>query len=188
MEIKCIGVGGIGSYFAEHVDRLIESNQLDLNITFYDDDIVELKNILYQNFRSQDIDSTKVEALEDRYLYLSFKNKRVSQKDLDDCDLVLLCADNNLIRREAYENYIKNNIPFIDARSNGRAVGIYTSDTESYLNTLSNSNKSSSCQNPFQIDKGEIEYGNVVIAAILAQKLLNYYRKNRMPDNFTANI
>lgn len=157
-----------------------------MDFTFYDDDKVELKNILYQNFETSDIDSYKTQALSLKYFNLNFECKRLSLEDLADCELVVLCADNNLIREQALENWNTNKIPFIDSRANGRAIGIFSSDTVNYDKTLSKDTKSSSCQNPFQIAKKEIEYGNVVIAAILAQVILNYSRYKKLPIDFTT--
>lgn len=189
MNVCVVGCGGIGSYFAQHIDRLIKLKQIkDMNFTFFDDDIVEFKNMLYQNFETCDIDSNKTEALEMKYFNISFKNKRVNREDLSKYDLVILCADNNIIRHDAWNNWTNNNIPFIDSRANGKTVGIFSSNTSNYTDTLSNSNESTSCQNPFQIEKKEIEYGNVVIASVLAQGVLTYGRTNRLPNDFMVNF
>lgn len=189
MNIGLIGTGGIGSFVAHHLDRLIELKQITGHtFTFFDDDVVEKKNILYQNFEPRDIDSLKIEALENRYFNLKFSNKRCNLDDLKAFDLVVLCADNNLIRREAFQNFKDNKIPFIDSRANGKVIGIYSSDTKNYLSTIDNSTKSQSCQNPFQIEKQEIEYGNVIVAAALAQCILNYTRKNKLPNDLLVSF
>lgn len=186
MKIKTIGCGGIGSYFAHHIDHLIELEQIpsDWEFTFYDDDVVEMKNMLYQNFETSDIDSEKTIALSTKYFNISFETRRLDSKDLAGADLIILCADNNKIRREVFNS----GIPFIDSRANGRAVGIFSSETENYLDTIGKDNKPSSCQNPFQIAKKEIEYGNVVVAAILAQCILTYVRKNTLPSNLMLSL
>lgn len=187
MKVIVVGCGGIGSYLAHHIDHLIELDQInDLRFTFYDNDIVELKNILYQNFDSSDIDSLKTKALSLKYFNVDFEDKRLSKDDLKDAGLVVLCADNNVIRRQAWENYKENGIRFIDSRANGRAIGIFSSDTENYEKTLSSDDKPSSCQNPFQLAKKEVEYGNVVIASMLAQTILNFSRNHKLPIDFTT--
>ena len=184
MDVCVIGCGGIGSYLAQHIDSLIELNQIkDSDYVFFDDNDVELKNILYQNFKSRDIDSPKTEALSMKYFNVRFSCKRITLKDLSYYKLIVLCADNNIIRREAYENWRKYSIPFIDARANGKVIGIYSNDTPDYLNTIDESVESFSCQNPFQLAKKEIEYGNVVVAAALAQVLLNYSRNESLPND-----
>lgn len=172
---------------AQHLDRLIDLKQIKgAKFTFFDDDKVELKNILYQNFETSDIDSPKTRALSFKYFNLGFEYKRLYLEDLSKFSLIVLCADNNIIRAGAYENWITRKIPFIDARANGRAIGIFSSNTEKYKDTLSSDMKSSSCQNPFQIAKKEIEYGNVVVASILAQTILNYSRHGKLPIDFTT--
>jgi hypothetical protein len=190
MDIKVIGCGGIGGYLVSHIDKLIELKQLPSSwkFTFYDDDIVEMKNLLYQNFETSDIDSLKSKALSYRYFNIRFENKRLNLDDISTANLVILCADNNKIRNEAWINWTKNKIPFIDARANGKAIGIFSSGTKNYEKTIDKSEKSSSCQNPFQLAKKEIEYGNVVVSAMLAQVLLNYGRNGRLPADIMLNI
>lgn len=183
MKICVVGCGGIGSYFAQHVDRLYELEQLNDEFHFFDDDVVEHKNMLYQNFETSDIDSDKTDALSMRFFNLQFHTARIGEEELAGYDLVILCADNNKIRREAWGNWESNQIPFIDSRANGKAIGIFSSDTPDYLKTIGDSDKPSSCQNPFQIAKKEIEYGNVVVAAMLAQALLSYRRTGRLPSD-----
>jgi len=189
MKCCCIGCGGIGSYLASHLDRLIELDQIkNSEYLFYDDDTVEIKNMLYQNFQESDIDDFKSDALSMRYFNLEFIRKRLIEKDLNEFNLVVLCADNNIIRKEAWVNWEVNKIPFIDSRANGRAIGIFSSDTDNYLKTIDKSTTSTSCQNPFQIAKNEIEYGNVVVAAYLAQCLLTFDRKSELPSDFMVRI
>ncbi len=185
MKTLVIGAGGIGSYFTATLDNLIDNDQFndDWEFTVVDDDIVELKNIRYQNFKTKDIDSAKVDALEDRYINLEYEVARVGLDDLVDYDLIIICADNNIIRKHAWTNWETNKVPFIDSRSNGRAAGIYTSDTEDYLNTLSDSDENFSCQFPYQLEKNEIELGNRIISQILAQKVLTYSRTQNLPSD-----
>lgn len=187
-EISVIGCGGIGSYFAQHIDRLIDLEQLDkdMHFTFYDDDTVEMKNMLYQNFETSDIENFKADALSLRYFNVEFKNKRLSSDglELSQSDLIVLCADNNKIRKEAWNNWKEHQVPFIDSRANGKAIGIFSNETENYLDTITEDEKESSCQNPFQLAKKEIEYGNIVVASVLAQTVLNYSRRKRLPTDF----
>ena len=185
MNTLIIGAGGIGSYFAATLDNLIQNDQFgdDWDFTMVDDDTVELKNIKYQNFVSSDIEEYKVDALEERFLEIEYDIKRVDGDDLNTFDLIIICADNNLIRKAVYKNFADYNIPFIDSRSNGRAIGIYSSDTADYLGTLSDSDENFSCQFPYQLAKNEVELGNRIVADILAQKLLTYKRTNNLPTD-----
>lgn len=189
MKIAVVGCGGIGSFFAHHIDRLIDLKQIKAcRFTFFDDDTVEKKNMLYQNFETSDIDSYKTSALENRYFNVTFETKRVDLNDVSKFDLVILCADNNTIRKIAWINWTTNNIPFIDSRANGKCFGLYSNISENYPDTISKDDKPTSCQNPFQIAKLEIEYGNVIVAAMLAQVFLNYYRKNELINSMLINL
>jgi len=189
MKVSVIGCGGIGSYLAQHLDRLIDLEQIkDTTFIFYDDDIVELKNILYQNFKTSDIDTKKTEALSLRYINLKFKAIRLTKDLMKDTDLIVLCVDNNTTRKDAWEVYTRHAIPFIDSRANGKVFGLFSSETPNYLDTLGKSTSSSSCQNPFQLAKKEIEYGNVIVASIMAQAILSYTRSKNLPSNIMISM
>lgn len=193
MKICCIGLGGIGSFFVHHIDRLASLEQIDQSshdFYFYDDDTIETKNLLYQNFEALDVDTEKAVVCQYKYPQFNYDCKRVDKNILESeaFDLIIICADNNEIRRTVYEVSKTKNIPFIDARADGKCIGIYSSDTENYLNTLSNIEEPTSCQNPFQIEIKEIEYGNVIVAAILSQVTLNYIRKNKITNDICINI
>lgn len=185
-----IGIGGIGSYFIATLDKLIQTKQLEeWEFECFDDDIVETKNILYQNFEAGDIDEFKTEALCYKYFNVhKYVNMRIGTEEISKYNLILLCVDNNIIRKQVWENWTKNKIPFIDARCNGRTIGIFSNNTVEYINTLTNTDESFSCQYPYQLIKKEIELGNIIIASILAQALLNYTRKYRLPPNFIHNF
>jgi molybdopterin/thiamine biosynthesis adenylyltransferase len=177
-EIHVIGCGGIGSYLAEHLDKMKKLKQIHNAITFYDDDTVSMKNLKYQNFRVKDVDVPKTEALKTRLLNIDFINKRISKPlNISTKALIVICADNNEIRRTVFESGIN----FIDARANGRSVGLFSIKTHGYLSTVSEDNSPKSCQHDFQINKGEIEYGNIIVAAMLTQAVLSYCRNEKFP-------
>jgi len=188
MKIAVIGCGGIGSFLAGHINKLIEAHQLADEFTFFDDDIVETKNILYQNFESGDVDDNKTEALSFKYPMIShFKNKRIETvQELKDFALIVLCADNNKIRRLTYDAVTKSygTSAFIDVRSNGKTCGVFSSETENYLSTISDDDSSHSCQYPYQLAKKEIEMGNVIVASIGAAAILQFSRTGALPNDF----
>ena len=61
-EVLIIGCGGIGSYLIP----LLDKTGL-YKLTVFDPDIVELKNITYQNFEENEIGENKAKTLRDRY-------------------------------------------------------------------------------------------------------------------------
>ena len=62
-KLLIIGAGGIGSYLASFLERISERRQALYDITIYDDDKVEEKNLSYQNFNVEDIGKSKVRVL-----------------------------------------------------------------------------------------------------------------------------
>ena len=61
-KILIIGAGGIGSFLISFLDRIGL-----YNITVFDPDKVEKKNITYQNFLESDIGENKAKVMEKRY-------------------------------------------------------------------------------------------------------------------------
>ena len=182
MNTAVIGTGGIGSYLIGFLDKLISCDQLKgWKFTCYDDDKVETKNIIYQNFQSSDIDEYKTEALSTKYVYIDkYVHKRVGAEDLKKHDFVIICADNHVIRKEVY----KSTLPFLDARCNGKTIGVFSRDTENYEKTLSDSVESASCQYPYAVKNKEIDNGNIIVASILSQCVLNFHRNKELPTDF----
>ena len=57
-KIMIIGAGGIGSYLVSFLDRIGL-----YDITVFDDDSVETKNLTYQNYEEDDVGLEKVRGL-----------------------------------------------------------------------------------------------------------------------------
>lgn len=188
MNIFVAGAGGIGSYTVQFLNKLVEHNQLTKvdNIFCYDFDKVEKKNIPYQNFDTGDINSYKTDALMWRYFKIKYITKAFDpyKEKINQDDLIVLAVDNNVVRKQVFEYCITNGIKFIDGRCSGGVIGLFSSDSKDYLSTLSESTGSSSCQFPYAVSLNEFDNGNIIIAAILSQKILQYYRSGILPDDF----
>ena len=112
--IHIIGCGSVGSTVAENLAR-----SGVVNMTLWDFDVVEPKNLANQMFRIKDIGRPKVEALTD---ILSEVNEEISEhiklqpkgwagEQLS--GYVFLCVDNIELRREIVEKHIDN--PYVKA-------------------------------------------------------------------------
>ena len=115
MKILIIGVGGIGSYIIEEIKDCVVQNQIDFNTKFYisDDDIVEIKNIKYQNYKEEDVGDKKTLSLERRYrdtINIIPMTNIISSAQLKEFDLIICCADNFRVRKIIFEYCHKNNI------------------------------------------------------------------------------
>jgi len=185
MRTLIIGCGGIGSFLSEYLNTLIINDVQgteNLDITVVDDDIVEEKNVRYQNFPNpEDLKNPKAQVIGERYLF-NYKIKRItSDDDLKDYNLIVLAVDNGKVRKLVYEYCDKNkDVKFIDLRSEGTAVAFYTTHKDNtldkMLNTIDPDAPSTSCQLAFELAEGKIQQGNKIIASIGSQLILNELR------------
>ena len=187
MKILIIGMGGIGSWLIEEVARAIEIEQISPTIKFEiaDNDIVEINQVCYQNFKDCDIGESKARVLARRFEDYAFKpiNKRITEKgQLRGYDLIICCADNNPIRETVFKFCHENNKDFIDLRAEGRYVMAFqkNKNLEADLETLDLTDiTNGSCQKESDMKKDWIMYGNKIVAMIGIQMLLNYLREQR---------
>ena len=116
-KILIIGVGGIGSYLTP---LLSKTNNYD--ITIADPDVVEAKNISYQNFEMNHLGATKVDSLELSYPCNRVAYPILTDKQLEGYDLVVCCADNLDVRRLVYRQGFQSECrtQWLDLRAQGR--------------------------------------------------------------------
>lgn len=180
MRVAVVGLGGIGAYTVSFLHKLVLTGQLEnVDIGLLDDDIVEPKNLKYQNFVPEDLTKHKAEVLGKRYM-MRYKVKRVKEaKDIKEFDLIVLCADNDDVRKIVYDS----DTPFIDARAEGRAVAIFTDLKATPTLVLG---QSRSCQLAFELNKNIVQQGNLIAAAIVSQYVLNHVRKEENSAEYSA--
>lgn len=195
MKILLIGCGGIGSWLVEHINRAYEISQiyLDVEVDIADPDTVEIKNIKYQNFKSDNVLENKASSLQERFEYISNSfNEKVTMKDkkYKGYDLYIIAVDNFGTRKDIFEYCHNNNKDFIDLRAEGRRVfaKYKGKDKRSDLSTLEKDSSPGSCQIPREFQKDIIQYGNQIVAAIGIQMILNYLRDDVQQDTFLLKI
>jgi len=190
MKILVIGMGGIGSWLLEEICACIGQGQIDSMIEFViaDADIAELEQLNYQNFKRSEAGMNKSEALALRFQEYGIKEytSRIERNEqLREYDTIILCVDNEKCRELVVKHCHKHNKEFLDLRATGRRIFampkadsleqnlkfIDSDDTEEY-----------SCQDKADLDKGWVQNGNKVVAALGVQILLNLLRghKNRV--------
>lgn len=97
LEIFIFGAGGTTSWFLPKLVKILNifvtSHQLKFNITIIDGDKIEAKNLVRQNFISDDIDKFKAQVLAERYsalitdpdyITISYINKYVFEENVPD--------------------------------------------------------------------------------------------------------
>jgi hypothetical protein len=183
-EVAIIGAGGIGSFFCRHLDRMITHNQLPFSrdrVTVFDFDAVEGKNLRHQDYEEDDLGVPKSLVMAERYGFkyccLAFVAEHCQE-----FGLYIICADNPLVRKEVYEHATQYRKPFLDMRSEGKQVAVFTHEaSRSFLmNSLGakpESNEGQSCQLAVDTAADRIQMGNAVVAPKGTQILMEMQRK-----------
>ena len=182
LKIAIIGCGGIGSYFIRGLSELIKKDVSGLDrinpmaIDLYDYDIVEEKNLSYQNFDIEDLDRNKAEVLADRTGYKAIAEKIENAEQLTKYDLIVLAVDNNEVRNLVY----LAGKPILDLRAKGKGIMAYLTqkDDPEYLNLTKDTGEKGGCQYDRDIEEKTIELGNRIVAEIGLQFLIDYLRNN----------
>jgi len=173
-KVLIIGTGGIGSFLIP----LLDKTGL-YSITANDPDIVEKKNISYQNFENSDIESKKVEVMKDRYLSIKKAEPYfiLTEKQIEGYDLVICCADNLDVRRLLYRSSCK----WLDLRAQGRngAYISYKTPKNMYDVVLAGPNGSFSCQgDEWDGGKQNLHFTHVAIAGMAAEWIQRWFVNN----------
>ena len=190
-KIMIIGAGGIGSYLVSFLDRIGL-----YDITVFDDDDVEMKNLTYQNYEEEDVGQKKVSGLESKFGSISKAEPYVVlvKQQLENYDLVVCCADNlsvrRLLYREGYGEDIQNK--WLDLRSQGRNAALISYKTDPTLQDamLDGPDGSFSCQGTdWEGDAEGIDTMHIAIAGIATQWIQKWFNNNDdVIDKMVVNV
>jgi len=190
-KIMIIGAGGIGSYLVSFLDRIGL-----YDITVFDDDDVETKNLTYQNFDDSDVGYKKVVGLGDKFPSVNNAQPYVVlvKQQLENYDLVVCCADNlsvrRLLYREGYGEDIENK--WLDLRSQGRNAALISYKTDPTLmdTMLDGPEGSFSCQGTdWEGDAEGIDTMHIAIAGIATQWIQKWFNDNNdVIDKMVVNV
>lgn len=182
--IAIIGAGGIGSFFCRHMNRMITHGQLPFvrdNVTVFDFDAVEQKNLRHQDYEQVDLGVPKsvvmAERFNFRYCCLAF-----IEEHCQEFDLFVIAADNPGVRKDVYEHCNTYNKPFLDMRSEGKNIAVFTHEASHgfLMNSLGakpESTEGQSCQLAVDTAADRIQMGNAVVAPKGIQILMDIHRK-----------
>ena len=188
-KILVIGAGGIGSWLVSILHKYDEHGQMhNAKITIADPDIVEDKNLSYQNFEEDEILDYKSLCLESRYNVNGINHKINTHDQLATYDLIVCCVDNGKTRKMLFEYCTNNDTYFIDLRCEGHGVYALTSDADKNLDQLLDTvddSEEGSCQLAHELNDNIIQLGNRIIASIGAQMTLNWIRGELNVGTFT---
>lgn len=185
-KIMIIGAGGIGSYLVQFLRRINEANAIVnpphflYQITVFDGDKVDKKNIGYQAYNESDIGINKVDCIPD----INPQPFNVLlDKQLQGYDLVVCCADNLAVRRLLYRQGFGADakLKWLDLRSTGRNAALisYKVDPKMMDTLLVGEEGSFSCQaQSWDGSAEDINCMHMVIAGMGIQWIQRWFTNN----------
>ena len=185
-KIMIIGAGGIGSYLVQFLKRMNQAQRINVpethlyDITVYDGDTVDTKNLGYQAYDELDVGEKKVECISgvDAQPF-----NVLLDKQLQGFDLVVCCADNLAVRRLLYRQGFGSDakLKWLDLRSTGRNAALisYKVDPNMMDTLLIGEEGSFSCQaQSWDGSAKDINCMNMVIASMGVQWIQRWFNDN----------
>lgn len=182
-KIAIAGAGGIGSnllaIFFDYGFNRKQFDYVNMDVDIYDDDTVDVKNLLHQNFKVDDIGKHKVSVLEDKYVVNGIK-QRMTENDFDKYDVVFSCVDNMPFRKSLYEYGWKHpdRLFWVDGRCTSRQGAVYNSDLakDALLSQLDDSTDEAGCLLAYEKEQNISHAVPTVVASVMMQVFLNRIR------------
>ena len=177
--VLVIGAGGIGSYLIPLIDRV----EL-YDITVADPDIIETKNLLYQNYDVIDVGNNKAKTMGEKYnsVVTSSPYAILTEQQVLGYDLVVACVDNLQLRKMLY----RTGVDWLDLRAQGRNCMLLSSkvtgvELEEML--IGDDSRTFSCQGDSWVgDKEGVQFMQAVVAGLGAQWIQRYFGENEVED------
>tara|TARA_R110002020_G_scaffold24198_6_gene79817 strand:- start:132 stop:698 length:567 start_codon:yes stop_codon:yes gene_type:complete len=184
-KILVIGAGGIGSFLIPVLDRVGL-----YDITVADPDVVETKNLPYQNFKIVSVGQNKATNMADNYsgsVNKAIQFPILTEKQMQGYDLVICCVDNLSVRRTLYNTSIK----WLDLRAQGRNAALvsHNADPKMYDMLLAGEEGSFSCQgDSWDGSTKGVHFMQVAIAGLGAQWIQRYMNDEQVREYMVVNI
>lgn len=186
-KIGIAGAGGIGSHLVELLfDFGVNKGQYDyseMDIRLFDDDTVDQKNLLHQNFRPDDLGKHKAKVLEDKYAVTAV-TRFMTVEDFPKFDVIFSCVDGMEFRRQLYEYKWQNpngKLFWVDGRCTSRFMTVLNSEVDrpTLERTVDNSTERGGCLLQYEKENNISHATPKIVAAIMMQTFLNYLRGDK---------
>jgi molybdopterin/thiamine biosynthesis adenylyltransferase len=184
-KIKNIGIAGAGGIGSNLVSMLFDygfnRKQFDyssVNLDVYDDDVVDTKNLLHQNFKLDDIGKPKVKVLEEKYV-INGITSYMTEKQFKKYDVIFSCVDGMEFRKMLYEyGFSSKNLFWVDGRCTSRQGALFTSDLpEGELKKyISDATDRGGCLYEYEKEQNISHALPIVVAGMMLQAFLNWLR------------
>ena len=183
-KIAIAGAGGIGSNLLgilfDYGYNRKQFSYMDTEVDIYDDDTVDIKNLLHQNFKIDDVGKHKVKVLEDKYIVNGI-TRRMTVDDFNKYNVIFSCVDSMAFRKSLYEygwSTSKDELFWVDGRCTSRQGALLTSDAlkpalEPFIN---DSQEEGGCLLAYEKEQNISHTLPTVVAAMMVQAYLNKLR------------
>ena len=193
--IAIAGAGGIGGFVAAGLyDYGVNRQQFEfssMEIDVFDDDVVDVGNLLHQNFTEDDLGKMKADLLAERYAMNPIK-RFMEVKDFPKYDLIFSCVDSMTFRKALYQWGWENpgKAYWIDGRCNSRNIGVYNSKVsrKQLESDLTDSTERRGCLRAIDKEKKVSHITPQVVASMMLQLFLNYLRGEPTTDKILVYI
>jgi hypothetical protein len=179
IKLLVVGLGGIGSQLTELIVPALDISGLNVELNLMDNDVVDESNLAHQRFSREDKNSSKVEALKQRYQRyeqvktIAHNNNLTLQSQLEGYDIIVVAVD----RQEPRDLVHSSNAQWVDLRCQGDGWMLIDSETNTNIvNKIPNNKQPVGCQLPGAIESGNIEFGFAAVAALGAQWVMQKLR------------
>ena len=186
-KIAIAGAGGIGSNLLailfDYGFNRKQFNYAELEVDIWDDDTVDVKNLLHQNFKIDDIGKHKVSVLEDRYVVNGIK-KRMTEKDFKKYDVIFSCVDSMPFRKALYEygwEKGKDKLFWVDGRCTSRQGALFNSELHKEILQpyIDSSQEEGGCLLTYEKEQNISHTLPTIVAGMMVQTFLNKLRGQR---------
>lgn len=183
-KIGIAGAGGLGSNLVSIIHdygyNREQWNTKETEIDLYDDDRVDLDNLLHQRFSFEDIGKKKVVVLSNQYVVNPI-DRFMTEEDFGKYDVIFSCVDEGSFRKKlfdyAYEH--KDNLWVCDGRCSSRSFGVFNSSCpkqsiEGYYEFKDLERRG--CLLPHDKQNKKSHTTPIIVAAMMVQVFLNHLR------------
>lgn len=183
-KIGIAGAGGLGSNLVSILhDYGYNRKQWDTDlfeIDLYDNDIVEIDNLLHQRFSTEDIGKKKAVVLSNQFIVNPI-DRFMTEADFGNYDYIFSCVDEGSFRKKLFD-YVyehKDNLWVCDGRCASRSFGVFNSscpkqEIEGYYNFKSQERHG--CLLPYDKKNQKSHTTPIIVAAMMVQVFLNHLR------------
>ena len=185
-KVAVAGAGGVGSHLTGMLfDFGVNRNQFpftDYTIDVYDDDVVDFKNLLHQNFRDEDLHTHKVESLANRYAITPMK-RLMYENDFGNYDVIFSGVDSMTFRKSLYEWSWANPTKafWIDGRCTSRQGAVFNKslNKEHLEKMLNDSQERTGCLLKYEKENNVAHALPIIVAGMMLQTFLNFLRDDK---------